>query len=327
MLKICGMCERETQHEFIRTTEVVDVRGESIEVDVEYHKCAECEEEFIDLNSPYDHLAEAYKIYRKKKGMLQPDDIRAFRRSHGMTQGELARLLGWGETTLTRYEKGALQSESHDTALRLAMEPSALLRLVEDKPEALNPGKMPKLIKLLKEEVDKVHSYRWFIETKIGAYEPDILSGNRTLNLEKVFNAVLYFCKGGVYKTKLNKLLYYLDFKHFKEQNFSVTGLRYARLPLGPVPDDYETYYSAMLHEGMLRVEEDGRGYEQYYAEVGSRVSIFSESEFAMLQQIDKLFQNVSPTQIKEVSHKEVGWKETQTSKLISYSYAKELSI
>lgn len=327
MLKICGMCERETQHEFIRTTEVVYVRGESIEVKVEYHKCAECGEEFLDLNSPYDHLAEAYRIYRERKRMLQPEDIRAFRKRYGLTQGELARLLGWGETTLTRYEKGALQSESHNTALRLAMKPSALLRLVEDKPEALNPGKMPNLIKLLKEEVEESHSYSWFIETTLGSYEPDIFSGYKTLNLEKVYNALLYFCREGAYKTKLNKLLFYLDFKYFKEQTVSVTGLRYAHLPFGPVPNDYTTYYSAMLHEGMLRAEEDDNGNEQYYAEVESRLSIFSESEYAMLLEIDEHFQEFSPTEIYCVSHEEVGYKATENSKLISYSFAEELSI
>ena len=55
---------------------------------------------------------------------------------------------------------------------------------------------------------------------------------------EKLLNAVVYFVKGtkhcGV--TKLVKLLYYLDFFHFKEAGRSVTSLTYYAWQFGPVP-------------------------------------------------------------------------------------------
>ncbi|MBB4003240.1 Panacea domain-containing protein [Aurantimonas endophytica] len=37
-------------------------------------------------------------------------------------------------------------------------------------------------------------------------------------------------------KTKLCKLLYFLDFEHFKQSGRSVTGLKYNAWPMGPVP-------------------------------------------------------------------------------------------
>ena len=39
-------------------------------------------------------------------------------------------------------------------------------------------------------------------------------------------------------KTKLFKLLYYLDFIHFKKYGFSVIGYSYIAMPYGPVPKE-----------------------------------------------------------------------------------------
>ncbi|HEV7681080.1 MAG TPA: Panacea domain-containing protein [Pyrinomonadaceae bacterium] len=36
--------------------------------------------------------------------------------------------------------------------------------------------------------------------------------------------------------TKLFKLLYFLDFEHYKKTGRSVTGLKYFAWPMGPVP-------------------------------------------------------------------------------------------
>ena len=68
MLKICDFCDKETEHKFIRERETVHVHGKRIKVKVEYHKCSECGEESLDLNSDYDHLAEAYRIYLERYG-------------------------------------------------------------------------------------------------------------------------------------------------------------------------------------------------------------------------------------------------------------------
>ena len=55
---------------------------------------------------------------------------------------------------------------------------------------------------------------------------------------EKLLNAIIFFAKNSSYlgKIKLWKLLYFLDFEHFKETGRSVTGMRYNAWPMGPVP-------------------------------------------------------------------------------------------
>lgn len=55
---------------------------------------------------------------------------------------------------------------------------------------------------------------------------------------DKLINAIIFFAKNTrcLGKTKLCKLLYFLDFEHFKETGRSVTGLDYSAWKMGPVP-------------------------------------------------------------------------------------------
>jgi len=57
-------------------------------------------------------------------------------------------------------------------------------------------------------------------------------------NREKLINAVVYFAANTQHcgKVKLFKLLYLLDFAHFRETGRSVTGLEYRAWKMGPVP-------------------------------------------------------------------------------------------
>ncbi|MBD9356790.1 Panacea domain-containing protein [Methylomonas albis] len=55
---------------------------------------------------------------------------------------------------------------------------------------------------------------------------------------EKLLQTVVYFAQNTKFcgKVKLFKLLYFLDFEHFKVTGRSVTGLKYSAWKMGPVP-------------------------------------------------------------------------------------------
>lgn len=59
-------------------------------------------------------------------------------------------------------------------------------------------------------------------------------------NRQRLINAVLFFAKNTNYcgKIKLFKLLYLLDFEHFRQTGKSVTGYDYQAWKFGPVPVD-----------------------------------------------------------------------------------------
>src|SRR5215472_1919492 len=61
---------------------------------------------------------------------------------------------------------------------------------------------------------------------------------------EKLVNAIIFFVSNTkrCHTLKLFKLLNFLDFEHFRQTGFGVTGLEYKAWPKGPVP-------SALWHE------------------------------------------------------------------------------
>jgi len=60
MKDICPNCEKETEIELVRAKEIIEVRGDPIEVDTEFFKCTECGVDFENTQGP-DSLALAYK--------------------------------------------------------------------------------------------------------------------------------------------------------------------------------------------------------------------------------------------------------------------------
>ncbi|MHB8789969.1 MAG: type II TA system antitoxin MqsA family protein [Desulfobulbaceae bacterium] len=329
MIGICPNCEKEANISTVTKVETIVIRGEAIEVEAHYFQCAECGAEFENTRGP-DALEEAYRQYRLRHEMLQPEDIRAWRNSYGITQKELSALLGWGGATLSRYENGALQDESHEKMLRMAMEPHNLLQLIKETPQAFIPEKRERLLRLLEEAEAETISINRLFEDRLGNYPPDEFSGYLKLNLAKLHNAILFFCKGGQLKTKLNKLLFYADFKHFKENAVSITGARYAHLQHGPVPDNYEFFFATLTHSGQIEVDEVQ--VFQYFGEnfvstVEPDLSMFEPSELKALAEVKELFNAFTASRIREFSHAERGYKETPNHSLISYSFADALQI
>ena len=131
MKMICPYCETQREIEAVEKNEKVNVRGESIDVLASHYHCPVCRGDFEDPKKGFDFLEKAYEDYRRR---------------HGLTQGELSKLLGWGPVTLSRYENGALPDEVHDKMLRLAMNPENLMRLIKKTPEAVPERKRKHLL-------------------------------------------------------------------------------------------------------------------------------------------------------------------------------------
>lgn len=329
MKNICPNCEKETNLTLRQEKEIIEVRGEPIDVDSEFYVCDECGEAFENTRDS-DSLEVAYQEYRNRHHMLQPNEIREWRKAYGLTQKELSQVLGWGGATLSRYENGALQDEAHEKVLRLVMEPHNLRKLLEESSKALPIDKKERLIKELTEAEEESCSFERMFEEKFGNYEPDILSGYKKFDLTKLYNAVLFFCRDrGQFKTKLNKLMFYSDFKHFKDYTVSMTGMRYVHLQFGPVPNAYDFFYAELVREKYLNLDEVFIGNyigENYVANKEVDFSCFTDSEIKVMAEIKEKFKQFSATEIKDFSHKEDAYSKTQENEIINYSFAISLN-
>jgi putative zinc finger/helix-turn-helix YgiT family protein len=331
MRGICPNCEKEQDLDLIQSQEEIEVRGELISVSAKYYRCRTCGDEFEDPGSNDDPLDKAYREYRSRHGMLQPEDIRSLRKKYGLTQHEFAKLLGWGLATLSRYENGALQDEAHDKTLRLALEPKNLMLLVKETPDGLSREREEKLTAKLKASEEATCSLERVYEERFGTYKPDILSGYKTLDLQKLFNAIIFFCMEGLWKTVLNKEIFYADFKHFKGFSNSITGARYVRVPLGPVPDKWQYFFTLLIEDGVLESEEifydENISGERLTSIRKPDLSIFGNSELLTMSFVKEHFKGWTAKRISEFSHNEKGYKETPHRHLISYEYADDLQI
>jgi putative zinc finger/helix-turn-helix YgiT family protein len=331
MNAFCPNCEKETEQEFIDKIENIDIRGEMIPVQMQYYHCKECGEDYEVPNPDYDPLNEAYQEYRRRKEMVQPEEIKNFRKGLGLTQKELSEILGIGIATLNRYENGALQSQAHDQFIRLSMQPSNLISIIETRPELLRESDRVRILDLLRRKDQNDCDLLEQAIEQFGSYPPDIWSGYISFDANKFFQTIKFFCfNDSVVKTKLMKLLFYADFKQFKENGVSISGIRYAHAYHGPVPDQFETWLVA-ISDWKKQITCKEQTFGSYVGEVYTSSeldwSVFSTSELAALALVKNKFQKFTATQIRSFSHLEKGYTETADGDLISYLYAKDLQI
>jgi uncharacterized phage-associated protein len=130
-----------------------------------------------------------------------------------------------------------------------------------------------------------------------------------THSREKLINAVLYFAKNTEKcgKTKLMKLLYLLDFQHFKETGKPVTDLEYFAWKRGPVPKVfYEEISSYPKQDLKSLVAIVGTGdFQKISPQKGRKpdMDFFSPREKRLLEEIVYVYKDVNAEEISEISH------------------------
>ncbi|MCX6054388.1 MAG: DUF4065 domain-containing protein [Chloroflexi bacterium] len=327
MLKQCPTCDKTTGMELINRPEEFEIKGQKIMVEVSLYHCKECDSEFStkELGDPFKN---AYDLFREKNGMVQPQQIIEFRKKYDLTQKELSDLLGFGGVTLSRYENGSLQDQAHDNVLKLSMEPHNFLLLLNRNQTAIEEGKKNKIIQQIRQELSLMHKIDGILHNK----QLDEFNGYQTFDPTKLAEIIKYICfNKNIFKTKLLKILFYSDFFHYKENGLSISGLRYAKLPRGPVPNDYELILGVVqtLDKSIQMEPVDLGDYSGEKVKVLTPPSknILSDSEMEIIQKINEKFETFTSTELSDFSHKEEAYIETEPSKLISYKFASRMSL
>jgi len=131
---------------------------------------------------------------------------------------------------------------------------------------------------------------------------------------EKLINAILYFARETKYlgKIKLFKLLYLLDFEHFRQTGRSVTGLDYQAWKFGPVPvdvmeewDQPEPDWAAVIDIQPERVFDYVRQTVLPMAEFDD--SHFTKRELRIMDQLAARYRDTLSPAMIDVTHAENG--------------------
>ena len=304
----CPTCDSYTKTTVVSKKESFNVKGEDIKIESSVLVCDTCKEDIFDEILDERNLELAYTAYRKKHNLLSPVKIKEIREKYGLSQRALSRLLGWGEITVHRYESGAIQDAPHNDILRFILNPENMLEIYKYNNQLLSSNVRVSLKKRIDELINNETEPRLMDRYLSANKKIDEFSGYKEFDLEKMINIILCVInnyKKGVYKTKINKLLWYIDFVYFKKFSVSISGSTYIHFQYGPVPENYEIFQTVASCD----------------------TENFSKSEIETMDFVINYFKNYNCNEISQFSHKEKAYKNTTDNEMISYNYASELSL
>lgn len=333
----CPLCDRTHEIEERKRTTTIIIKGEEVTYEERFYFCAnsdEDENEFETGTMTNENLLNARNAYRVKMGLLTSDEIVAIRESYGLSQVDLAKLLGWGEATISRYESKAIQDEAYDTMLRLIKDnPLQALEFLKKNSEKFS---MVKRLEIRAKIVEKLDSYgKEFLtrQTFEGEYanfeEPSDSNGFTMLDIDKIEAMISYIAESvnNLFKVKLMKMLWYSDVISFGNNGHSMTGMVYRHEGMGALPVGH---YSLMNLENLNVKEEMSCNYDtmlHVYPTPNMDYSVLTDGEKAILDKVIIKFKDYKAKDIVDYMHDERAYKETKNGDIIPFSLAKEIRV
>jgi len=312
-------------------------RKEEFNVVYHYFKCSESNESFTTTDLDDLNLNQLYNQYRAKHKIPFPDEIRKMREVYGLPALKISEVLGFGTNSYRNYENGEVPNLSNSRLIQLvknAREFKKLL-LISNAFEGKSLDKiLTKLELIIKEQ--KEHRFEGQLtEYLIGAPVADNFTGYRLPDLSKFTEMIIFFAeKLKPYKTKLNKLLFYADFIMYERSGFSMSGMRYRAIPMGPVPDKFDSIYDNLVRKDefdiISNVFPDGGVGEKFKPNARHvfQPNMFSPCELSILEEVSKRFRNTSTSEIIDISHKEKGWIVNKHKReIIDYKFGFDISL
>lgn len=330
----CDHCNILSEYDIKQVRETFPVKGEDIEIESNVAFCKKCDTELFCPELDDENLQRAYDVYRQKHNLLSPQDIKSLRESYKLSQRLFARLLGWGEITIHRYENGAIPDEVHNTLLEFLKSPSNMNVILEQRKDHLKAREFERIKSIVEDRLNqKKHSslLDCLVEIK-DLNQADSTTGYRSFDFHKFANMVVFFAtkEATLFKTKLMKLLWYADMFYFKKYTQSISGLKYVHLPYGPVPESHEILLSILQEEGYIELSAIPIGSfmgEIVLSKSEIETDILESDELENLEEVYNKFKSYSAREISERSHEEKGYMETNARDAIDYNYADHINL
>ena len=156
---------------------------------------------------------------------------------------------------------------------------------------------------------------------------------------EKMIQAMIFFIKKTrhCYKLKLFKLLYFLDFRHFKQTGRSVTGLEYFAWPMGPVPRELcEKLKNQAELKDFFKFIPESYFDSDFSNDKAVRIvpkapfdkTLFSKRELRIMKELADIYRSLKSKDMTAISHdKKEPWhkvfkEENKPRQIIPYKYA-----
>ena len=328
---ICNMLHE--VEEWARMTSAT-MKGEKVFYEEHFYVCTNNQtgnSEFQTERLTNNNEMTARNAYRKAHNLLTSDEIVAVRENYGLTQVEAARLLGWGEATIARYESKAIQDEAYDTMLRIIQEnPLKAIALLDKNSDKFPEAKRMQIRTKMVERLDSYGKEYLSRQVLMGAYVkfavPSDFNGYKLLDIDKVESLVSYYAERitDLYKCQLMNLLWYADALYFKTYSNSMTGLVYRHEPAGMLPVGHASL--ANLKNVNVHAEEDCEVVKyRFYPNTTLDSFELSKNETAILDAIIAKFRNYDVSLLVSYVQEEAAYTQTDQGNIIPYNLAKKM--
>lgn len=331
----CPLCGKTHEVEEKKRFADTILKGEKVTYEERFYFCVNADEEENEFETGLmlnANLLNARNAYRIKHGLLTSDEIVAIREGYGLSQVDLARLLGWGEATISRYESKAIQDEAYDNMLRIVRDnPLKALEFLDKNADKFSPAKREEVRSKIVEKLNvygKEYLKRQMFKSDYANFETKSdANGFAMLDIDKIEAIISYIAEYvcNLFKVKLMKILWYADALSYKKRGYAMTGMVYKHEAMGALPIGH---YNLMNLENLNIVEEESYKYGSMfsiYSTPGMDYSILSADDKAVLNEVITKFKNCTTEEIVDYMHEEKAYTETKQGDIIPFSLAEEI--
>jgi transcriptional regulator with XRE-family HTH domain len=307
----------------------MNFRKDAFLIQFQYYLCVDSGEQFTDALLDEANINQVYNQYREKYGIPFPDEIKSIREQYDLSASKMSEILGLGINVYRNYELGEVPSVSNGRLIQLVKDPVEFKRLMDYSKNEFTPEEQEKINRKIDQSLHGWNETGKMYEIlMLGEKRPGLFNGYKVPDIHKINNMVLFFAERiAPFKTKMNKLLFYADFLHFKRTCFSISGLSYQAIRKGPVPKNYDWIFDNTMQQKMVTISLHVFGNylgEKFHpaGETSFDATLFTEAELHTMNLIADAFKKDTVGQLVSKSHEEEAWKDNVGSlSMISYVY------
>lgn len=316
------------QMKLVKMLRSFQFRKEDFSILYHYYLCEDSQEPFTNDELDNINQIQVHNQYREKYGIPFPEEIIEIRNKYNVSANKMSEILGLGQNTYRLYESGEMPSVSNGRLILSISQPEEFIRQVKASSHLLPSKEVEKYICKAKEIQVKENEYQFenlFQTNVILIDKPNEFTGYKLLNLNKASQVISYFGEQTeLFKTKLNKLLFYSDFLVYQIKGQSMTGLKYRAIHYGPVPSNFEKLYLKLQDDKKIEIAEVGFDNGNFGEVIKPLIKFdsnsFTQIELNVLNAVILRFKGMTSKQIADLSHEELAWKENKDEKnFISY--------
>lgn len=124
---------------------------------------------------------------------------------------------------------------------------------------------------------------------------------------------------GKITKTKLAKLVYLADFIWFYENSKPLTGVKYRKMPQGPVPYEYFRALDELEEEGVILRESKGQAIMLSLTEKQAPTGKLADEEIEMVKKVGEAWKGKPTLDVVNFTHEQLPWQICLDDEIIPY--------